>query len=174
MKKIVTTLGLVLLFTVPAWAQDEDYPRGEIFGGFSFFNSGDGRPQQLYGFETSFTGNFHKNFGLTGDFGAQFKSIAGVTLQGYQYLVGPRVAARGERVTGFGHVLFGGETLRAGTFSTTGFAMAIGGGLDVNASENIAIRVIQLDWVPSRLQGVWFKRDFRAAVGVVVKLGGGS
>ena len=56
--------------------------------------------------------------------------------------------------------------------SETGFAMAFGGGLDVNAGKRVAIRIFQLDYLPSRLAGVWSKKDFRASAGVVFKWGG--
>ncbi len=171
MRKTIFLGGLVLIFMVSASAQD--YPKGEIFGGFSVANVQNGGVEQFYGFETSVTGNFNRSFGITGDFAGQFKSISGVNVQLYQYLIGPRVAARSDNVTGFVHALFGGLTARASGvgFSETGFAMAFGGGLDVNAGKRVAIRVFQLDYVPNRLAGVWSKKDFRASAGVVFKWG---
>ena len=173
MRKLIFLLGLLLLFAAPVAAQD--YPKGEFFGGFSVANSGDGSPEQFYGFETSVTGNFNRSFGITGDFAAQFKSISGITIQTYQYLAGPRGAVRGDRVTGFVHALFGGLTVRASgggaSFSETGLAIALGGGLDVNAGKRVAIRVFQLDYLPNRLAGNWSKKDFRASAGVVFQWG---
>ena len=174
MRKLIFSLGLLLLFAAQATAQD--YPKAEIFGGFSVANSGDGRPEQFYGLEISVTENANRGFGVTADFAVQFKSILGVNVQLYQYLVGPRGAVRGDRVTGFVHALFGGLSLRASaggiSASETGFAMALGGGLDVNAGKRVAIRVFQLDYLPNRLAGVWSKKDFRASTGVVFKWGG--
>ncbi len=177
MRKLAFSVGVLLLFAAPAAAQD--YPKGEFFGGFSVANSADGSPEQFYGFETSVTGNFNRSFGITGDFAGQFKStsILGVNVNGqvYQYLIGPRGAVRGDRVTGFVHALFGGLTVRASgggaSFSETGLAIALGGGLDVNAGKRVAIRVFQLDYLPNRLAGVWSKKDFRASAGVVFKWG---
>ncbi len=173
MRKTIFLGGLVLLFTVSASAQD--YPKGEIFGGFSVANVQNGGVEQFYGFETSVTGNFNRNFGITGDFAGQFKSILGVNVQLYQYLIGPRAAVRGDNVTGFVHALFGGLTARASaggiSASENGFAMAFGGGLDVNAGKRVAIRVFHLDYLPNRLAGVWSKKDFRVAAGVVFKWG---
>ena len=172
MRKLIFSVGLLLLVATPVAAQD--YPKGEFFGGFSLANVQNGGVEQFYGFETSVTGNFNRSFGITGDFAGQFKSILGVNVQLYQYLIGPRAAVRGDNVTGFVHALFGGLTARASGvgFSETGFAMAFGGGLDVNAGKRVAIRVFQLDYVPNRLAGVWSKKDFRASAGVVFKWGG--
>ncbi len=173
MRKLIFSVGLLLLFAVPAAAQN--YPKGEFFGGFSLLSLQNGGSEQFYGFETSVTGNFNRSFGITGDFAGQFKSILGANVQLYQYLIGPRGAVRGDRVTGFVHALFGGLTFRASgggmSVSETGFAMAFGGGLDVNAGKRVAIRVFQLDYLPNRLAGVWSKKDFRASAGVVFKWG---
>jgi hypothetical protein len=51
--------------------------------------------------------------------------------------------------------------------------MGMGGGADYNATRNIAIRVVQADYIPSRLGGNWF-HDFRVGAGVVFKFGGYS
>ena len=77
-----------------------------------------------------------------------------------QFLFGPRFSFRRERVTAFAHALFGvnrthltGFVANQNTFpsvSETDFAMGYGGGLDINAGKNIAIRLFQVDYVPVR------------------------
>jgi hypothetical protein len=160
----------VLLLALPASAQD--YPKSEIFGGFSLFNFENGRPVRFYGFDAAIAGNLDKYGGAVFDFAGQFKNVGGVTVQVYEYLLGLQFTARGEAATAFAHTLLGGRSVINGAEERS-FAMAIGGGLDVNVGKRFAIRVLQIDWVPSLRAGIWSKRDFRASIGVVVK-GGGS
>ncbi len=174
MRRLIFSLGLLLLVATPASAQD--YPKGEVFGGFSLFSIGNGGRENLYGLQTSISGNFHRNVGFTANLGGQFKSIAGISLQTYELLLGPRFTARTERVTGFGHTLVGVAVARAsgGGFSETetGFALGFGGGVDVNASDRVAIRVFQFDWIPTRFDSEWSFTNVRLGVGVVFKWGG--
>ena len=172
MRKVVFLVGLVLLAGMPAVAQD--YPTAEFFSGFSYFNvDTPAAAQSFFGWQSSFSGNLGKTVGFTADFGGQYKSVAGTTLQTYEYLFGPRLTARGDRVTGFAHVLFGGATARAGAASESGFAMGFGGGLDVNVRQGFAIRVIQLDYIPEHIGGAW-GHNVRVGIGFVFKAGGGS
>lgn len=69
-----------------------------------------------------------------------------------------------------GGVIFGGPT-RSGfsdTFEQTGFAAALGGGLDVRITDRFDIRAIQADYNPVRFDGYW-SNNFRFSVGVVFK-----
>lgn len=52
------------------------------------------------------------------------------------------------------------------TESETGFAAAIGGGLDIRASDRISIRAIQVDYNPTRLFDST-QHNFRIGVGIV-------
>ena len=52
------------------------------------------------------------------------------------------------------------------TFSETGFAAAIGGGIDIKASDRISIRAIQIDYTPTRLFDST-QHNFRFGVGIV-------
>ena len=182
MRKLILLLGLVLLSTNQASAQD--YPKGEVFGGFSYANVDiNGDREGLYGWQASRSGNFHRNVGFTADFGGQYKSInlgviGGVNLvsldiQTYEFLFWPRFTARSERVTGFGHTPVGFALARASLLgvsdSETGFALGFGGGVDVNASDRVVIRIFQVDYIPTRFSGVWSTKDFRIGVGVVYK-----
>ncbi len=172
MRRLIFSLGVLLLVATPASGQD--YPKGEVFGGFSYANlDANGDREALYGWQTSVSGNFHRNAGFTADLGGQYRSIAGVSLQTYEFLFGPRFTARSERVTGFGHTLVGFALARASFLgvseSATGFALGFGGGVDVNASDRVAIRIFQVDYIPTRFSGVWRTKDFRIGAGVVIK-----
>jgi hypothetical protein len=52
--------------------------------------------------------------------------------------------------------------------SDTGFAMALGGGLDVHAGEHLDLRPIMMDWVPSWLDSRR-QDNFRARAGIKIK-----
>jgi hypothetical protein len=100
------------------------------------------------------------------------------TVQVHQYtaLFGPEFSFRSQgKLRPFAHVLFGfsrvdGQKINVdynnaegwsdgtqylyigkitGNFSNTGFAMALGGGLDINVNKKFAIRLAQIDYMPN-------------------------
>ena len=165
MRKLIFSVGLLLLCAAPA--SSASHPTGELFGGFSYFNfDTPSLAIDFYGGQASVSANFNEHVGITGDFGAQFRS--GVQL--YQFLVGPRFTARNPNVTAFAHTMIGTMHTRAGGFSSTDLALAFGGGLDVNVNKHVAVRAFQLDYIPIHPSGTWV-HNFRAAVGVVFKWG---
>jgi len=166
---ILATIGL-FLFSVPGFAQEYVYPKAEVFGGFSISSIDAGlNRESLLGWQSAVHGNVSHNIGLTADLGGQYKSIAGVRINTYQFLFGPRFFARREKVTPYVHSLFGAVRASAAGISDTGFGMGIGGGLDVNLSDRISIRVPQFDWTPSRFGGIWSKSEYRLGFGIVIK-----
>ncbi len=172
MWKTIWLLGLALCIPGLAEAQSHEQPAVEIFGGASVLRNGATAPSfSLYGgWQAEGSVNFNKYLGLTADFGGQYRSISGNRVSQYEYLFGPRVAARGHQGTVFAHALVGGNTLKAFGSSTNGFAWGLGGGLDLNAGRHIAIRVIQADYLRTRLSNSWFN-DARLGVGIVFKFG---
>ncbi len=81
-------------------------------------------------------------FSIVGDFGGQYKDGGSAM----EYLFGPRANHRTDKATVFGHALFGGTHFSDG--GGNHFTMAYGGGVDVNAGDKMAIRVVQFDWMP--------------------------
>ncbi len=159
MRKLIFSLGLLLLVATPVSAQS--YPTGELFGGFSQFNlDTPSLAIDFYGGQASISANFNPNVGITADFGAQARG----GLQFYQLLAGPRFTARNANVTAFGHTLIG----IMHTNISTDLALGFGGGLDVNVKPHFAVRVFQLDYIPFRPTGGWI-HNFRVGVGVVYK-----
>jgi opacity protein-like surface antigen len=162
--------------------------------------------KSLMGWQASANYNLTHHLGIVGDFGGQYGSVAGATVLGvtipgysmntYQFLFGPQVVFRGSRVTPFAHAMFGG--IREGIGSTTvtvagvsvttpgvsstGLGMGIGGGLDINISDRLALRVPQFDWTPRHIPGTtvlgvtvpgtWATGQIRFGIGVVIKAGG--
>ncbi len=146
--------------SISAYAQE--YPKAEVFGGFSVLSA---YGVQAPGWQASVAGNVHKHFGVVADFGGQYKQ----GVQVYQYLFGPRFRAQTGRTTLFVHGLLGGATARSGGDTANGFAMGLGGGVDIGITKKVAVRVLQLDWVPTRFEGAWLNGIGRAGFGIVLK-----
>jgi opacity protein-like surface antigen len=112
--------------------------------------------------------NVHRNVGLVGNFSATFARtdfddrLSGRTFNArvsrYTLLFGPRFNARNSsRLIPFAHALFGATRYTADfknddftcpDTTETAFAMALGAGLDIRASDRIDIRPIQVDYLP--------------------------
>ena len=176
MKKLLL-IG-VLIFTCGSLFAQDDYPKAEVFGGFSLLNTDMGgmwsKRFSFYGFQANGAYNLDNKFGIEADFGAQFKSEQGVTVHMYEFLFGPRFAMRRDKATMFVHALFGGKNIGAEGESTNGFAMGFGGGVDVNVNDRFAVRVVQFDWIPTRFtengeETLWIKDTIRFGFGIVIK-----
>jgi len=94
-----------------------------------------------------------------------------------QALFGPELKIRSRKGDGFAHTLVGVTNTRlveTDSFGSsdlvrrTNLALGFGGGLDVNLKPRLAIRILQADYVPTRLAGKW-QNDFRVSVGVVFR-----
>jgi len=168
MKKLLFISGVILLCTAPARAQS-DYPKAEVFGGYSYFSadikisdpfdtSGDPFFQQregFHGFAVSGAANLSRSFGVVADFSYHRKEFEvfgpNIRFTTFNFLFGPRVTARGHRVEAFAHGLVGGvrrEIQDVG--SSVDFALGAGGGVDVKVARNVAIRLFQADYIPFR------------------------
>ncbi|MGA3319239.1 MAG: outer membrane beta-barrel protein, partial [Candidatus Korobacteraceae bacterium] len=153
--------GMLLLGVLPLLAQDQT-PRVEVFGGYSYvsadFQGASGR-HGLNGWNGQLDINLNRWLGLTGDFGGYYGSVretvgdpsVNVSFHDYSFLFGPTLTYRSEHVAPFFHALFGGNHLSGSSLgisaSTTAFAMAIGGGLDIPLTPHFGLRLAQADWV---------------------------
>lgn len=135
----------------------------------TFFNG----KQTLNGFNVSATGYLTDRFGLTGDFSGHFEteripdSLGGnitTKIRIFNILGGPQYKFRNNsRVTPFVRAMAGVANTHAtldvpslntgDTASSTDFALAIGGGVDVRVNDRIAVRVFQADYNPIFLSG---------------------
>ena len=126
----------------------------------------------LDGFNVAVTGFISKRIGITGDFSAGYQSgtqaVTGGSLsyksRNYGFYVGPHFRFKNTtRVTPFVHALVGASNNRFSYLLTptstpasisrvsqtsTDFAMALGGGLDVRVHKRVAIRLFQIDYNP--------------------------
>src|SRR5581483_7280915 len=102
-------------------------------------------------------------------------------------LAGPEFTARTGRAVFFAHSVFGYGEVDGSILGPTrnGFAMAFGGGVDVQINSRFSVRLIDADFVPSHFSGpqatgffgsptpnitTWDK-NARVSVGVIVKFG---
>ncbi|MEW6206761.1 MAG: porin family protein [Acidobacteriota bacterium] len=180
MKKIIL-LAVFFAACCEAHAQ-ESYPRFEIFGGYSYFNSDqfiERESLHVPGFTASVAGNVNHYFGVAAEISGQYgeATIPGIRLNPqfdvntYTFLFGPRLTHRKGGANFFGHVLFGAARTKVETFdSETDFAFAVGGGVDINVSKRLGVRLIQFDYLPIRGEDDT-SHNFRAQVGFVFRLG---
>ena len=213
MKRFFSVTSLVLVVSLSTMAQD--YPKAEVFGGYSFLHSDDSLSFRapgatLHGWNASITANLNRWFGLTADFSGHYDSSSSnavITTPGFPgfpvpsplptfttsvrsdtnihtFMAGPRFSYRkSERVTPFAHLLFGVTRRHAETeissslFGRTsfsdnesGFAGAVGGGLDVSLGGNLALRVIQADYQLTHVFGN-NSNNARISTGIVFRFG---
>ncbi len=184
-KRLLSISGLLLLCSAATFAQD--YRKWEFFGGYSamqFDNLGGdtsnsaiddvlGGRNTLRGFELSITHNFHRYFGVKGDYSLHLREdnfsrpngLGGTVDSNIQnFLGGIQVKNNDEdspRFKPFAHALFGVANQKVDVDSPqlatifgitdfrakeTSFAMAFGGGIDIKLTDSIDIRAAQIDW----------------------------
>lgn len=179
MKKLFLVVALTVS-SLPAMAADVD-----VFGGYSLLNAdsltGSGR-DTMNGWQTSASAYFTGRLGVAADLGGHYKTYsdlgvpASVSVSSFEYLFGPQIKLPVKKLTPFAHVLFGGLHQSAdagilGNGSANGFMMGIGGGVDLDVHQHVAIRLVQVDWLPARIDGDWATDAVRLGFGVVFKLG---
>lgn len=136
----------------------------------------------LNGWEGSFEYKAAKEIGIEADFGGYYGSLSanagGASTHTNTYLFGPRVSFPG-RFSPFVHVLAGAahQSTSSGsanfgiTFfpahSTTAFALALGGGLDIDVAPLVRLRLVQFDYVGAN-SGLNFHNQARISTGVVI------
>lgn len=196
MKKLIFITCLVLCCVCELFAQTADEePKNVFFVGYSYhsadINTLTINPQRTgqNGANFAYTRNLNKNIGITGDISAHFNRRS-QTLNGgdfesrrdqYYLLGGVQFKAPNKsRVTPFAHALVGvslfkgfteNRTLAGNVFTfddATSFAMAFGGGLDVQVNKRVAVRLIQADYTPTFF-GPGRQDNFRLSFGIVFK-----
>ena len=171
---------LVSVSVVSAQEIHPRIPRFEVFGGGSMQYE----PQiYQFGVQSEAVINLTRNFALVGDFGRQARTgVLNLHFNTMQALVGPQIAFH-HRLTPFVHALAGysrdgvGEAVIQGVaipaVAMSGVGLAVGGGIDLNLNRHLGLRLVQADWTPSRINGIWYRNQERIGVGVVIRFGGG-
>jgi hypothetical protein len=181
MYRISITL-LCCLFGPIGIVAAQEYPRVDVFGGYSYLNV-DTKDvtsrQNANGWEASGSVNLNRWFAAEGDVSGAYKTygVLGVstTIADYLYLGGARVNLRPV----FFHALVGRDRLSDSAFgltvSQTGFAGAFGGGVQWKVGQGWSVRT-SADYVFARHQiptlSSFTENNFRVGAGVVYSFGG--
>jgi opacity protein-like surface antigen len=194
MKKLVLVAVFLLGFSVMAMAQDA--PKIEVFGGYSLVIADtstaslqrgfEGMDLNLNGWNGSIAINGNKWAGFVADFGGYYGTVgyeerneppySWADISVHSIMFGPKFTLHRGAVAPFVQTLFGVARIKGSEagddYIENDFAMALGGGLDVNLNSNVAIRPVQLDWFMTKtgLTGE-FADHLRFSTGVVFKLG---
>lgn len=176
MRKLFSLFAVVLFLALPAIAQE--HPRVELFAGYSYARVETASPDRsnLHGFNAAIQGNVTSWLGLVGDFSGHYgkRDVSPAVqrdISTHMALFGPRVAMPA-RVRPFAHALFGVARGNAAVFgssaSETSFGMALGGGVDVEASDHVSIRLVQGDYLMTRFLDR-NRNNFRLSAGLVFR-----
>jgi outer membrane protein OmpA-like peptidoglycan-associated protein/opacity protein-like surface antigen len=167
---------IVVLFTFAtlAAAQDQPAPKWELFGGYSFFQPGADVHGQLpgalfpissrmeanpRGIGLSATYDFNRWFGLTLDTSTHWGSgestlarrIDDAAFSNLSF--GPKATFRSEHFSPFVEFLVGDHRLMPDAFHDIDkLGFMLGGGLDLNVSRHVALRLFRADYVYSNYQ----------------------
>jgi outer membrane protein OmpA-like peptidoglycan-associated protein len=194
--------AFLLLFASLAAAQDQPAPKWELFGGYTVWNPGAHVHGQLpgallplssrlewnpRGVGASATYDFNRWFGLTLDtstnWGSGEKTLArridDAAFANISF--GPKLTYRTNHFSPFFEVLVGDHRLTPDAFHDIDkIGLMIGGGLDVNVSRHIALRLLRADYVisnyrfgPTTIPSTDL-RGVRLQTGLVLNLGGGE
>jgi hypothetical protein len=161
MKNLLIAVG-ILTWALSAMAQ-EKYSKTELFGGYQFTHLGPSL--NANGWNAAVTGNLNRWLGVTADFSGNYKGPGHM----HTFMFGPAFAVRTKRVTPFVHALFGGATIGDGGGSGGAFSMGLGGGMDVNAGNHLALRLLQADWLLLHAGGDTAKKNVRVSTGLVFR-----
>jgi opacity protein-like surface antigen len=191
MKKLVLIVVFLLGFSMMATAQDT--PLIEVFGGYSFAHidtatafavpETDRFHLSMNGWDASIAINANKWAGFVVDFGGLYGSpweveIDDVSIHAHSIMIGPRISVRQGKITPFFQALIGyahvtAEELTVNVYSANNLAIALGGGVDINVNDRIAIRPAQLEYFTIRSGESTgnFSDNLRYSAGIVFKLG---
>jgi hypothetical protein len=180
--RILTSFAVLAAMAIPAFAQDPNAHRSYEIG-WNFASYSRQGSLNFYGGDLSLTGYLSQRMGIAADFAIHKNSTSGVDVTTTTYRFGPKfVMPRGKRFTAFGEILAGGTRL-SGTssrfvFGTTvnasqplnGFALAVGGGVDIGIRPWFALRAPQVDYSFLHI-GSFSSNGMRIGGGLVFRFG---
>jgi hypothetical protein len=104
-----------------------------------------------YGWNGALSLNANRWFGITADLSGHYRELApGVSFNSFTAVFGPQLTYRAEKASPFVHALFGVNRASTGGLSDSAFAMALGGGLDINITKRLAFRLVQADYLMTK------------------------
>jgi outer membrane protein OmpA-like peptidoglycan-associated protein/opacity protein-like surface antigen len=167
-------IAVLFAFATLAAAQDQPAPKWELYGGYSFFHAGADVHGQLPGALSPISSRIEANprgVGLSGTY--NFNNWLGLTLDASTHWgsgestlfhriddaafsnlsIGPKVTFRRNRFSPFVEALVGDHRLMPDAFHDIDkIGLMLGGGLDVNLSRHVALRLFRADFVLSNYQ----------------------
>jgi hypothetical protein len=183
--RLFLMLGISLMLLGGAAMAQDNAPKAEIFGGFSYMRTAG--HTNINGWNAQAAVNINRWFGIVGDFSGHYQTqsmdltrpSASVT----SFMFGPQLSDRAGRVTGFVHALFGNVRTTEGLLfgkgelpsTSTNFGMSFGGGIDANVTDLIAVRLFQADYLMARVANpvtnqTENRNNFRLSIGVVFRV----
>lgn len=175
MRRVVVSLALAVLFSLPLLAQDNN--KVEIFGGYQYTRAAPSfglNGVNLNGWDASATGNIKSWVGMTADVSSGYRNVNGVNSHLNNFLFGPTFTyTKADHFKPFAHVLFGvsqtGGTLEhISSPSDSAFAWAMGGGVDASVTRHFALRLFQADYFMTRFASSG-QDNTRVSTGVVYR-----
>lgn len=155
----------------------------DFFGGYAYVRSGSGSGtygSNVHGALGSFGWNVKPWLQLVADTSYSVSTASGARNVIYGNHYGPRLfvpARNRRRATPFVEALFGGsriDTTSGGyKVSANGFSFKAGGGLDVNLSRNLTVRLFDVDYYRMSFLTT-SKHNYWASSGIVLRLFGGG
>jgi outer membrane immunogenic protein len=185
--------ALLIILTAIAWAQEP--PRFEVAGEYANLRSNTtpgGTPFHMDGFAGSAALNLRPMIAVVADIGTYYQGdVQGTktSLRVTTYLFGPRVALRKyPYLTPFAHGLFGAAHAGGSLYTqpsvgssgalgaNNGFAVAVGGGLDLSLRHSFAFRIFQAEYLNTDFLNGKNNRqnNLRLGAGVVFRWGEGT
>jgi len=164
MRRILFISVLTLLCALPGFAQDS---KVDVFAGYSFLHTspGSGLPSaNASGWEAALNYNLKSWLGVKGDIDGHYCCDASL----HNFLFGPQINLGHGKVSPYVHGLLGVSHGSASGVSDDAFAFAFGGGLDVKATDRIAVRIGQFDYLGTRFAG-YTQNNFRYSAGLVFR-----
>jgi outer membrane protein OmpA-like peptidoglycan-associated protein/opacity protein-like surface antigen len=164
-------IAVLCMFATLAAAQDQPAPKWELYGGYSFFHPGADVHGQLPGALLPVSSRLEANpRGIGGSITYNFNHWLGITFDGSDhwgsgettliktiddaglanFSVGPKITFRSHRFSPFLEGLVGFHRLMPEAFhDVTKLGFMLGGGLDINLSRHVALRLLRADFVYS-------------------------
>lgn len=134
-----------LLFPLIANAQKSD-----VFVGYSS-QLMEARPSGfafIHGWEGSYAYNVSEYFGIAADVSGNYGTVVNSRMNFHSYLIGPQLHIELPRhFSPLIQTLFGESRESYQGIVTRKFSFSLGGGLDYRASQNIAIRLVQWNFI---------------------------
>jgi opacity protein-like surface antigen len=165
-------LAVISLYVLTPSAAAQDVWKYELSAGYAYMRVDSGAGGlSLHGVSFSLARNVNRWFAIVGDGG-------GYHLEGFRLgtvQVGPRFTARTrQRASIFSQALLGFAHANAGARGFPSYheslAWTIGGGVDCRVSEYISLRLVQAEYMQTRLGG-GVQDNFRVGSGIVLHFG---